>query len=235
MENLSLKAPFFEIGPKNYLYGDQIIELAKAADAAAEEFDIRVIFTTPYADIRAVKQCTKNLYVFAPHMDAIPVGRGLACVLPESIKAAGADGVMLNHCERPLETAALCRTIERAKELGLMTIVCSDTIREAKAVAQMGPDMMVVEPVDLIGTGEACSLEYVKASVEAVHSVDPSIGVLVGGGIANGEDVYNIIIAGADATGSSSGIAKAANPGEMAREMIKAARLAWDVRVKGGK
>ena len=74
-----------------------------------------------------------------------------------------------------------------------MTIVCADTIREAKAVAQMGPDMMVVEPVELIGTGEACGLSYVKASVEAVRSVDPRIGILVGGGISSGEDVYQVI------------------------------------------
>ena len=231
---MGLRPPFFEIGPKNYLYGDQIVDLAMAADAAAAEYDIRVIFTTPYADIREVARRTKHLYVFAPHMDAIQVGRGLACVLPESVRAAGAVGAMLNHSERPLDVAVLCRTIERAKALDMRTIVCADTIREAKAIAQMGPDMMVVEPVELIGTGEACGMEYVKASVEAVRSVDPDIGVLVGGGIANGEDVYNVIMAGADATGSSSGIAKAADPCAAAREMLCAARQAWNDRTKGG-
>ena len=232
---MRIKPPFFEIGPKNYLYGDQIIELALAADEAAREFDMRVIFTTPYADIRAVSERVKNLCVFAPHMDGIPVGRGLACVLPESVKAAGAVGAMLNHSERPMGVAELCRTIERARSMDMMTIVCADTIREAKAVAQMGPDMMVVEPVELIGTGEACGMDYVKASMDAVRAVDPNIGVLVGGGIANGEDVYNVIMAGADATGSSSGIAKAADPGKMAREMLRAARQAWDDRTKGGR
>ena len=233
LSRLGLKAPFFEIGPKNYLYGEQIIELAMTADAAAEEYDIRVIFTTPYADIRSVAQRTKHLYVFAPHMDAIPIGRGLADVLPESVKAAGAVGVMLNHSERPLSASVLCATIERARQLGMMTIACADTIRESKAVAQMGPDMMVVEPVELIGTGEACGMEYVKASIDAVRSIDSDIGILVGGGVANGEDVYNIIMAGADATGSSSGIAKAADPGAVAREMLRAARQAWDDRQKG--
>ena len=229
--NLSIPAPFFEIGPKNYLYGEQIIELAQIADEASRRYDVRVIFTTPYADIRAVASRSKHLSVFAPHMDAIPVGRGLACVLPESLKAAGARGVMLNHSERPLSVAALCQTIERARALEMMTIVCADTIREAKAVAQMGPDMMVVEPVELIGTGEACGLSYVKASVEAVRSVDPRIGILVGGGISSGEDVYQVIMAGADASGSSSGIAKARDPGAMVKEMLKAARQAWDDRL----
>ena len=90
--NLIISEPFFEIGPKNYLYGNQIIDLAMIADEAAVRYGIQVIFTTPYADIRDVARRTKNLLVFAPHMDAIDVGRGLADVLPESVKAAGAVG-----------------------------------------------------------------------------------------------------------------------------------------------
>lgn len=35
MANCQTKAPFFEIGPKTYLYGDDILALAKAADRIA--------------------------------------------------------------------------------------------------------------------------------------------------------------------------------------------------------
>ena len=56
--------------------------------------------------------------------------------------------------------------------------------------------------------------------------------VLTAAGIANGEDVYNTIIAGADATGSSSGVAKAADRAAMVDEMIAAVRKAWDERHK---
>ncbi len=102
-----LREPFFEIGPKSYLYGDDILELAKAADAASEKYDIDIIFTTPYADIRRVAENTKRLFVFAPHMDPIPLGRGLADVLPESVNAAGAVGVVLNHAEKPITYSTL--------------------------------------------------------------------------------------------------------------------------------
>ena len=40
MSNCKIKAPFFEIGPKSYLYGDQILDLAKAADAASEKYGV---------------------------------------------------------------------------------------------------------------------------------------------------------------------------------------------------
>jgi len=35
-KNCKIRAPFFEIGPKSYLYGDDILDLALAADAAGE-------------------------------------------------------------------------------------------------------------------------------------------------------------------------------------------------------
>lgn len=232
MRNLVLKPPFFEIGPKNYLFGDDILDLARIADEAAAKYDVRVIYTTPYADIRRVAESVKNLKVFAPHMDDIPVGRGLACVLGESLKAAGADGVMLNHAERPLPSSTLVRTLNRARELGLMSIVCADSMAETRAVAEMHPDLMITEPTELIGTGQAADLSYVKTSVDAITKIDPNIGILVGGGISNGTDVYNTIMAGADATGSSSGIVKSTDPGAMVNEMLQALRQAWDDRHK---
>ena len=232
VRHLKLEPPFFEIGPKNYLFGDQILDLARIADEAAAKYDVRVIYTTPYADIRRVAENVKNLKVFAPHMDDIPVGRGLACVLGESLKAAGAVGVMLNHAERPLPSSTLVRTLNRARELGLMSIVCADSMDETRAVAQMHPDLMITEPTELIGTGVAADMSYVATSVDAIMNIDPNIGILVGGGISNGTDVYNTIMAGADATGSSSGIVKAADPGAMVYEMLEALRQAWDERHK---
>ena len=54
--------------------------------------------------------------------------------------------------------------------------------------------------------------------------------VLTAAGISNGDDVYNTIIAGADATGSSSGVAKAKDRAAMVDEMISAVRRAWNER-----
>ena len=229
----TIKPPFFEIGPKSYLVGDEVLELALYADEAAKKYDVDIIFTTPVVDIRRVAEATERIFVFAPHMDPLVPGRGLADTLPESLVAAGAKGVMLNHAEKPITLSALAKTIKRAKEVGLMTIVCTDTIAEAKAVACLSPTIIVAEPTELIGTGKTSDMDYVKASIEAIKSVDPNILVLQGAGISNGNDVYNVIHAGAEATGSSSGVVKAPSRKAMVDEMIGAARRAWDeVHVK---
>lgn len=230
--NLCIQPPFFEIGPKNYLYGDQILDLASYAEEASCKYDVRVIFTTPYANIEKVARMAKKLYVFAPYMDSEPVGRGLANVLPESLFAAGASGVMLNHAERPLSLAQLYKTIQRARQLNMLSIVCADSIPETRAAASLSPDLMVTEPAELIATAHAADSSYVKTSVETILSVNPDIGILVGGGIGSGEDAYRVISAGADATGSSSAIATAADPKAMICEMLEAVRAAWDDRTR---
>ena len=230
MKQCSIKAPFFEIGPKSYLYGQDVIDLAIAADAASEKYDVDIIFTTPVVEIARVKAATKRIHVFAPHMDPIYPGRGLADILPESLVAAGAEGVMLNHVEKPVTFEVLGETIKRAEEVGLTTIVCADSMADASKIATLNPDIIVAEPSALIGTGVSVGPEYVEAATKCVKDVNPDILVLTAAGIAGGQDVYNTIIAGADATGSSSGVAKAADRGAMVDEMIAACRKAWDER-----
>ncbi len=232
LEPFKLKLPFFEIGPKSYLYGDDVLNLALAADAAAQKYDIDIIFTTPVVDIRRVAEQVKRILVFAPHMDPIVPGRGLADMLPESLLEAGARGVMLNHCEKPIPLAILNQTIRRADEVGLATIVCTDSILEAAAVAYLAPNIIVAEPTELIGTGKTSGMDYVKASIDAVKRINPNIYVLQGAGISNGRDVYDVIFAGAEATGSSSGVVKARDRAAMVDEMIGAVRGAWDERGK---
>ena len=224
----SVKPPFFEIGPKAYLYGEQMLALARAAEAASLKYDVRVIITPQYTDISMLAAETPNLLVFAQHMDPLPVGRGLGSVLPEAVKAAGASGVMLNHAEKPMAMADLRKAIKRAREVGLISIVCADSIEEAAAIAHFSPDIIVAEPSELIGTGKTSDREYVVATTGAIKAVNPDIQILQAAGIKNGDDVYRVIAAGAEATGSTSGIIKAADPAAMTDEMICAVRRGWD-------
>jgi len=190
-----------------------------------------VIADVQTVDLRLIAENTsERIHVYAQHMDSIPVGRGMGTILPEAVKAAGAVGVMLNHAERKLSLDEIEKAIKRADGVGLATIVCADTEEEIRAVAEMRPNIVVAEPSELIGTGIAVGREYVDACIGLVRSVDPSIMVLPSAGISCGADCYNIIMAGADGSGSSSGICKAPDPAAMAEEMMAAVRRAYDAR-----
>jgi len=225
---LKIEPPFFEIGPKAYLYGEMALKLAKFADRTARKYDVNIIFTPQYTDIPLLAKETEKILIFAQHMDPLPVGRGLGSVLPEAVKAAGAVGVMLNHAEKPMSISDLRKAIKRADEIGLISIVCADSIEEAAAIAHFSPNIIVAEPTELIGTGQTSNEEYIFMSTSAIKAVNPRIQILQGAGISSGEDVYNVIKAGAEATGSTSGIIKAADPEAMIEEMISALRNAWD-------
>ena len=231
LEGFALKPPFFEIVPKSYLFGDDVLALARAADAASKKYDVDIIFASPIVELRRVAEATERIFVFAPHMDPIVPGRGIADILPESLVAAGAKGVVLNHSEKQLTLATLAQTIRRADEVGLATIVSADSAAEAAAVAKLRPNIILAEPTGLIGTGQAADMEYVRSVIRAVKEVDPDVLVLQGAGISNGEDVYRVMMAGSEATGASSGIAKAKDMAAMVDEMIAAVRRAWDDRV----
>ena len=225
-----LKAPFFEVGVKNYIYGDDVLKLAQAADQAAVNYDIDVIFLAPYVDIRRISENTERLIVFAPYMDTLRPGRGMADVLPEAVHAAGAEGVVINHCERPMTLPAIRETIRRAGELDMLSFACADTIAEAKAIAHFKPDIINPEPAELIGTDSGSSEDFIRESIRAVKSIDPHILVEQAAGIRTGEQVYRNIILGADGVGAASGIVNAEDPLAKVEEMIRSARMAYNDR-----
>ena len=225
----TIRTPYFEIGTKNYIYGDKVLEYAIAADKAAEKYDIDVLFICPAVEIRRVCENTKNLIVLAPYMDTLRPGRGMADVLPEGLKAAGAKGVVINHCEKPMSLPQMKATIDRARELDFLVFACADTLDEAKAIAQLHPDIINPEPSEIIGGGNGVSpMAYVKDSIKVIKDIDPSIMVEQAAGITNGQQVYDFIMAGSEAAGAASGIVNAKDPIAMIDEMIAATRRAAD-------
>ncbi len=226
-----IKYPFFVFNPKSYLYGEELIKLAKRADKLALKYpECSVLVTVPFADISAVKNATEHIIVTAQHMDGIRQGRGIGHVLPESIYHAGARAVFLNHAERPMTVAALAQAIKRAKELGIETIVCADSIPEAKAAAIMGADVILCEPTDLIGTGQTSDSSYIEQTNQAIKEIDENILVMQAAGISTPDDVYRTIELGADGTGCTSGITNADSPADMLTDMIEALVKAYKER-----
>ena len=224
-----IRTPYFEIGTKNYVYGDTVLEYAKAADKAAEKYDIDVLFITPAVEIRRVVENTKHLIVLAPYMDTLRPGRGMADILPEALKAAGAQGVVINHCEKPMSLPQMKKTIDRARELDFLVFACADTLEEAKAIVQLHPDIINPEPSQIIGGGNGVSpMDYVKDSIKVIKEIYPDILVEQAAGITNGQQVYDFIMAGSEAAGAASGIMNAKDPVAMIDEMIAATRRAAD-------
>jgi len=223
-----IRTPYFEIGIKNYIYGKDVLDFAKFADQVSEKYDIDILIIVPYTEIRSVSENTKRLIVIAPYMDLLHPGRGMADVLPEAIKAAGAKGVVINHCERPMTLSAVKKTIDRANELDLLTFVCTDTIAEAHAIADLHPDIINPEPTEIIGSGTPSDMRYVRETTRVIKEVDSHIIVEQAAGVSSGKQVYDFIFAGAEATGAASGIFTSPDRYATLDDMVMNVRKAWD-------
>ena len=234
LKNYKISEPFFEYGPKCYMYGETLLNMAKGLEKLAKKYKVDVVLDIPDTEIYNIAHNvdTSVVHVYSQHMDSIPVGRGMGRTLPEALKAAGAVGVMLNHAEHKLTIEEIEKAIKRADEVGLATMVCADSIEEVKAVARLAPNILVAEPTELIGTGKSADKAYVDEVIRVIKEINPDVKPFPSAGISKGEDCYNIIKAGSSASGCSSAIAKAENPLKLAEEMIAAVRRAYDERVK---
>lgn len=231
MERIAgIRAPVFEIGLKGYCWGTDAIRLAVEADRLAAEFRVSIVFDPQAVDIPAVAAATTQILVFAQHMDPVEPGRGVGAILAEAIRDAGAVGTLLNHSEKPMTLGELHRAIERARSIGLATLVFADSPAEAAALAHLGPDIVLAEPPDLIAGGRSAGsvmAGFVAATVAAVKGVDPRIVVMSGAGVNGPDDVEQMIRLGLDGTGSSSGILRAPDPIAMMRAMVEAMVRTW--------
>lgn len=229
-ENLVLKPPLFEIGLKGYLFGKDALELAKAADRISKKYGITIIFDPQHVDIPKIAAQTENIYIFAQHMDSVKIGVGVGSILPEAIKAAGAVGTLLNHSERRINLSEISKTIKRADEVGLATLVFADSPEEAAAIAHLSPNIILAEPPELIGSATSVGKlqkEFISKTIAAVRKINPKIIIANSAGIRTADDVAEIIRLGAQATGSTSGILKSKDPIKTMEEMIKALKEAW--------
>jgi triosephosphate isomerase len=192
--------------------------------------DVDIFFTGQLIDLPEVMANTKRLIVTAQHMDFLRPGRGMGSVLPEALVEAGVQAVSLNHVEKPLRLDVLANTIERANEVGLITMVCADSVKEVSAVAQLKPDVIICEQTRLIGTGITTDEEYMAMTTRAIRSIDKEIKVVQAAGVKKGADVYRLINKGSDGTGSSSGIALSPEKNAILEEMILGLVMARDER-----
>jgi triosephosphate isomerase (TIM) len=225
-----IRAPFFEIGPKTFLGRSALLEIAEAAAAASVRHGVAVMITPPALDLEAVKRAAPGLWVFAQAMDVDAPGMSTGAVLPEALAAVGADGVMLDHAERPLPAGALPAAIARAAECGLLTLVCADGVERALSCAAHRPDLILLEPHELIGTAGRRERPWIGEADEAIARVAPGTLVMHSGGVGDEDTTRAIIAQGAAGTGATTAIVQARDPAAMAARMIAAVRDGWDAR-----
>ena len=210
---VKIEYPLILINYKAYeqALGKKAVELAKVAQKVSEETGITIGVAPQFTDLAHVAE-EVDIPVFAQHIDPITPGAHTGHILPEAVKEAGAIGTLLNHSEYRLRLDVIHECIRRAKEVGLVVVLCTNVPEVSAAGAALNPDMIAIEPPELIGTGIAVSKakpEIITSTLELVKKVNPEIPVLCGAGITKGEDVYAALKLGTKGVLLASGVVKA--------------------------
>jgi triosephosphate isomerase (TIM) len=218
--------PVIIVNFKTYLEstGKRGVELAKQAQKVSRETGYYVGVAPQLADLRAVAEAV-DIPVFAQHIDAIKPGGYTGHVLAEAVEEAGAVGTLINHSERQLKLSDIDEIVKVTREKGLMSVVCANNPSISAAVASLKPDMVAIEPPELIGTGIPVSKaqpEIVTGTVELVRRVNEKVVILCGAGISHGADVSAALKLGTQGVLVASGIVKAKDPYAIMREFAEA-------------
>jgi triosephosphate isomerase len=221
-QGFMLKLPVIVVNCKAYgnCVGEGAARMAGICERVAKLMKASIAVAVETSDIYHVRMASR-IPVFAQHTDSAEPGAHTGAVLPESVKDAGAAGTLLNHSEKKLAFPVLKKSVERAKKAGLITIVCAATPDEAKKIAELKPDLIAIEPPELIGGNISVSNakpEVVTATTKAIKGIP----ILCGAGIKTKEDVRKAMQLGAKGILVASGVTLAKNPEQVLKDFAAA-------------
>jgi triosephosphate isomerase len=206
--------------------GKNAVELAKIAEKVSRETGVTIIVAPQFTDIEPVSK-TVDISVFSQHVDSVKPGAHTGHVLAEALKSAGAEGTLVNHSERRVSLSTIAESVKLCAGADLRSLVCADTAEAGVEVAKTLPDMIAIEPPELIGTGVSISKarpELITESIKQIRKINRDVRILCGAGVTTAEDVSKALQLGAEGVLVASGVVKNKDPRAvlqgMANEMV---------------
>ncbi len=197
--------------------GDNVIRLLSSVKKISKESGIKIIPIAQATDIYRIKK-ELDIEVWGQHIDPIDPGRHMGWISAYSIKEAGASGVIINHSEHKLSQELVEKTVLKAKEYNLKTLVIGQTPEMVLAYDQLQIDFISYEKEDNIETGISMvgsERETIKKLVNAVKHP-----LIIGAGISKKEDIEEVLNLGAKGVILASAFVKAENPEEKLKELV---------------
>lgn len=215
-----MKFPILFVNFKTYEKGtgEDADKLAEICEKVAEDTGKNIIPVVQLADLCRISEKV-DIPVFAQRIDPVNYGSNTGHVLPESLEENGADGVVINHSEDRRRIDVLEAAVGRAKDVGLKTLVCANNPKVAEAVDSFRPDVIAIEPPELIGGDISVSSAKPSVITNSVEKVQTP--VICGAGIKTKEDVERALELGARGIFVASGIVKSDDPEKKIGELTE--------------
>jgi triosephosphate isomerase len=186
------------------------------------ETEARMIAVVSAFDLSAVVSAASDLEVWCQHLDPVGFGSNTGWLHPATAIERGASGTLVNHAEHKVSLEHVAMLLEQVPE-GFEVCACAADVKEAIALAALGPDFVAVEPPELIGgdvSVTSADPEIVSGTARAVRDVSASVVILCGAGVKSGSDVSKAIELGTSGVLLASGVTKSADPVASLKDLI---------------
>jgi len=222
---MSKDLPIIIVNLKTYSqgYGADGFDLCKIMEEISIEHNVNLAAAVSAIDLVDYSDNLK-IPMFAQHVDGVNYGSHTGSILPEAVRYSGAVGTLVNHAECQMSWDDIESTINRCKELGLVTVLCTADLESSEKGAHLNPDMIAVEPPELIGGDISVSTarpEIISDTVELVKKINSDISVLCGAGVKNQTDVSKAISLGSEGILLASGVVKSSEPRKVLLDLIQ--------------
>lgn len=206
--------------------GDTALAMAKIAEEASHLSGVKIIPVVQVVDIREVVS-NVSIEVWAQKVDPVTFGAHTGAVLPESVVEDGAVGTVLNHSENRFgDFETLTKAHDRAREVGLKTLIFAKDIDELKKVATLKPDYISYEPPSLIGSKDISVATAEPDIIAKASEISKKSGIplIVGAGVHSSLDVKKCLELGAIGIAVASDVMMADNPKQELLELTQGFR-----------
>lgn len=202
-------------------YRCEPVTIAWAATDAAADLGIEIAVAGQAVDLPSIAET--GAVTWAQHISPTGPGSHTGSVEAGRLTDHGVTGTLVNHSERRLRLSAIEDAIAHAETVGLESCVCASTPDQTAAVTSLGPDVVAIEPPELIGSGTPVSRadpDIVLDAIDAARTIDPGVSVLCGAGISTADDVAAAADLGADGVLVSSAVATHDDPASALRSLV---------------
>jgi triosephosphate isomerase len=190
--------------------GEKIVELSEIAKDISNSNNVQIMIAPPQNSLFYLSQFVK-LPLICQHIDYEKIGATTGFIIPELAISYGASGSLINHSEHSIEYEVIQNLVERLRQLNMTSIVCASSSQEVGKFARLHPDMIAIEPPELIGTGKAVSkfnTSIITESVKEAGRYSENIKVICGAGIVDKTDIKSAINLGSQGILLASGLIK---------------------------
>lgn len=203
--------------------GDEALNMAKIIEEVAKFSGVKIVSVVQPLDIREIALEVSG-EVWSQKVDPIEFGANTGGILPEAVVDDGAVGTFLNHSENRLsDFESLSKAHDRAKEVGLKTLIFAKDVIELERISSLSPDFISYEPPELIGSKDV-SVATAKPDViaKAVEiSKKSGIPLIVGAGVHSQSDVKKCLELGATGIAVASDVMNAVDPKKELLDLVE--------------